>query len=237
MRWAIETCDIVRLDHFRGFEAYWEIAADEPTAAHGRWVSGPKEDLFVALRSALGDLPFIAEDLGYITRGVTELRKKLRIPGSKVIQFGFGNRGAHKYLPHRFGHDAVVYTGTHDNDTSVGWWSSGATEDEKRLASAYLGIGEDGINWAFIKAALTSVADLAIIPVQDVLGIGSDGRMNVPSQTVGNWSWRLRPGALTPELAAKLAVLVELTDRDAGIQQPESGVERNERKVNEDFAA
>ena len=106
MRWAIETCDIVRLDHFRGFEAYWEIPADEPTAVHGHWVQGPNEDLFKALRSALGDLPFIAEDLGYITRDVTELRKKLEIPGMKVMQFGFGDRGAHKYLPHRFERDA-----------------------------------------------------------------------------------------------------------------------------------
>jgi 4-alpha-glucanotransferase len=235
MRWAIETCDIVRLDHFRGFEAYWEIAADEPTAAHGHWVQGPNEDLFTALRSALGDLPFIAEDLGYITREVTELRKKLGIPGMKVLQFGFGDRGAHKYLPHRFQPDAVVYTGTHDNDTTVGWWNSSATEDEKRLVSAYLGIADDGVNWAFIRAALASVANLAIIPVQDVLGLGSDARMNVPSQTVGSWSWRLSSGALTPELAAKLAVLVDITDRDASLQ-PSSETEPDERRGSEDFA-
>ncbi len=111
--------------------------------------------------------------------------------------------------------NSVVYTGTHDNDTTVGWWNSGATEEEKKAAAAYLGIGDDGVHWAFIRAALTSVANLVVIPVQDVLGLDSIGRMNVPSQTTGSWSWRLRPGALTPELAAKLASLVEVTDRNA----------------------
>jgi 4-alpha-glucanotransferase len=214
MRWAIETCDIVRLDHFRGFESYWEIPANEPRAVHGHWVRGPNEDLFKALHDALGELPLIAEDLGYITREVTELRRKLGIPGIKVMQFGFENLSAHKYLPHRFERDSVVYTGTHDTDTTVGWWNSSATEEEKKLASAYLGIGDDGVHWAFLRAAQTSVANLAVIPVQDVLGLGSDARMNVPSKTVGNWSWRLRSGALTAELAAKLAGLVDVTDRD-----------------------
>ena len=139
MRWAVETCDIVRLDHFRGFEACWEIPADEPTAIHGHWAPGPNSDLFQALQKELGDLPFIAEDLGYITREVTDLRKGLGIPGMKVMQFGFGDRGAHMYLPHRFEPDCVVYTGTHDNDTTAGWWNSGATEAEKTLATAYLG--------------------------------------------------------------------------------------------------
>ena len=220
MRWAVETCDIVRLDHFRGFEAYWEIPADEPTAVHGRWVEGPDEDLFTALRNALGKLPFIAEDLGYITREVTALRKKLQIPGMKILQFGFGNRGAHIYLPHRFETDCVVYTGTHDNDTTVGWWNSSATAEEKELAAAYLGTNTDGVNWGFIRGALTSVANFAVIPVQDVLGLDSDGRMNVPSQSAGNWSWRLRAGALTAVLADKLATLVEVTDRDADVKQP-----------------
>ena len=160
MRWAIETCDIVRLDHFRGFEAYWEIPADEPTAEHGHWVQGPNDSLFKALRSALGKLPFIAEDLGYITREVHDLRKSMDIPGMKILQFGFGDRGAHIYLPHQFEPDCVVYTGTHDNDTTVGWWNASASEaGKKRLASAYLGIGDDGVNWAFIRAAVTSVGE------------------------------------------------------------------------------
>lgn len=237
MRWAIKTCDIVRLDHFRGFEAYWEIPADEPTAVHGHWVQGPNDDLFKALRSALGELPFIAEDLGYITPGVNELRKKLDIPGMQVMQFGFGDRGARKYLPHRFEPNSVVYTGTHDNDTTVGWWNSAATEEEKKAAAAYLGIGEDGVHWSFIRAALTSVANLVVIPVQDVLGLGSMGRMNVPSQTTGSWSWRLRSGALTPELATKLATLVELTDRNADPEQSPSQTGPSDREVGEEFAA
>ena len=182
MRWAIETCDIVRIDHFRGFEAYWEIPAEEPTAVHGRWVQGPNESLFQALRAALGKLPFIAEDLGYITREVHDLRKALDIPGMKILQFGFGNKGAHVYLPHSYEPDCVVYTGTHDNDTMVGWWNSTATDEEKELASTYMNIGEDGVHWAFIRAALTSVANLCVIPVQDVLGLDSSARMNVPSE-------------------------------------------------------
>jgi 4-alpha-glucanotransferase len=236
MRWAIETCDIVRLDHFRGFEAYWEIPANDPTAEHGHWVHGPNDDLFKALHAALGDLPFIAEDLGYITREVVELRKKLGIPGMKILQFAFGDRGAHKYLPHRFQPDAVVYTGTHDNDTCVGWWNSDATDYEKQQAAAYLEIGNDGVHWAFIRAALTSVANLAVTPAQDVLGLGSDARMNVPSQMAGSWSWRLAPGALTPELASKLALLVDVTDRDLGPAATADDVEQEQGKKAEEFA-
>jgi 4-alpha-glucanotransferase len=237
MRWATETCDILRIDHFRGFEAYWEIPAAEPTAVHGRWVAGPNESLFSALREALGKLPFIAEDLGYITREVHDLRKALDIPGMKVLQFGFGNKGAHIYLPHGYETDCVVYTGTHDNDTVVGWWKAGATEEEKRLASTYLGIGQDGVHWAFIRAALTSVANLCVIPAQDVLGLGSEARMNIPSESNGSWAWRLRTGALTPELAAKMAALVEITDRDACVKQPSLQGEQGQREASKSFAA
>jgi 4-alpha-glucanotransferase len=237
MRWAIETCDIVRIDHFRGFEAYWEIPADEPTAVNGRWVQGPNASLFQALKGALGKLPFIAEDLGYITREVHDLRKGLDIPGMKILQFGFGNKGAHVYLPHRYDPDCVVYTGTHDNDTVVGWWNMGATDEEKALASAYLGIGDDGVNWAFIRAALTSVANLAVVPAQDVLGLDGDARMNVPSETVGSWSWRLRPGALTTELAKKMAQLVEITDREACVKVALSQSEERDGEIGENFAA
>jgi 4-alpha-glucanotransferase len=237
MRWGIETCDILRLDHFRGFEAYWEIPADEPTAVNGHWVKGPNAELFVALRNALGKLPFIAEDLGYITREVHELRKRLDIPGMKVLQFGFGDRGAHMYLPHRYAPDSVVYTGTHDNDTTLGWWNSSATEEEKQLAKLYLGICDGCVAWAFVRAALTSVAVLAIVPVQDILGIGSEARMNVPSQTEGNWSWRLCAAALTPELAQKLAMLVECTDRDLCVKEPSNKGQQGDGKMGEDFAA
>ncbi len=220
LRWAVETCDIVRLDHFRGFEAYWEIPADEETAIHGQWVAGPNEELFIALRNALGKLPFIAEDLGLITQKVTDLRKKLDIPGMRVMQFGFGDRGAHIYLPHSYEPDTVVYTGTHDNDTTLGWWKNSASDEERTAAANYLNITrEEDIAWSFVRGALTSVANLAIVPVQDVLGLDSGARMNVPSRTLGNWAWRLQRGALTPELAAKLSTLVELTDRDAVLRE------------------
>lgn len=237
MRWAIETCDIVRIDHFRGFEAYWEIPADEPTAVNGRWVQGPNTGLFEALSTALGTLPFIAEDLGYITREVHDLRKALDIPGMKILQFGFGNKGAHIYLPHQYERDCVVYTGTHDNDTVVGWWSTGATDEEKKSASSYLGIVEDGVHWAFVRAALTSVANLAVIPVQDVLGLDSSARMNVPSETDGSWNWRLQAGALTSELAEKMAQLVEITDRDICVKDPSDNGQQSDGKSAKNFAA
>ena len=238
MRWAIKTCDIVRLDHFRGFEAYWEIPADEPTAVHGHWVQGPNDDLFKALRSALGELPFIAEDLGYITPGSHRTAQETghsRHEGHAVRLWR--SRRSQVSAASGFERNSVVYTGTHDNDTTVGWWNSGATEEEKKAAAAYLGIGDEGVHWSFIRAALTSVANLVVIPVQDVLGLDSTGRMNVPSQTTGSWSWRLRPGALTPELAAKLANLVEVTDRDAAMEHAPSHTEPGSREVGEDFAA
>ena len=237
MRWAIETCDIVRIDHFRGFEAYWEIPADEPTAVHGRWVPGPNASLFEALKSGLGKLPFIAEDLGYITRAVHDLRKALDIPGMKILQFGFGNKGAHIYLPHKYERDCVVYTGTHDNDTIVGWWNTCATEQEKALAAAYLGIEDDGVNWAFIRGALTSVANMAVVPVQDVLGLDSTARMNIPSETSGSWAWRLQTGALTTEAAMKMARLVEITDRDVCLKEPSVQSEESDGEAGENFAA
>jgi len=213
LRWSLELCDLMRIDHFRGFEQCWEIPAQEPTAVHGRWIDGPKDDLFRCVRENLGELPFIAEDLGLITAEVHALRERLQIPGMKVLQFGFSNFGAHIYLPHRFTTDSVVYTGTHDNDTTAGWWKSGASEDERRLARAYLGPMDDGVHWAFIRAAQASVAQLCVVPLQDVLGLGSEARMNRPNRTTGNWTWRLAPGTLNDELAAKLATLVEVTDR------------------------
>ena len=237
MRWAIETCDIVRIDHFRGFEAYWEIPADEPTAVHGHWVQGPNASLFEALQAALGKLPLIAEDLGYITPQVQELRKSLEIPGMKILQFGFGNKGAHIYLPHKYERDCVVYTGTHDNDTIVGWWNTCATPEEKQAASAYLGIGEEGVHWAFIRAALTSVANLAVIPVQDVLGLDSSARMNIPSESEGSWAWRLPVEGLKPDAAAKLAGLVELTDRETCVKELSLDGEQCDRETGKEFAA
>jgi 4-alpha-glucanotransferase len=212
LRWATENCDYIRLDHFRGFDQFWEIPASDDTAVNGRWVDGPRDDLFVKLREALGGLPFFAEDLGYITPEVHALRERLQIPGMAVLQFGFGDEGAHIYLPHRAA-GKVIYTGTHDNDTVAGWWNSGAAEHERRNAEAYVGRCDDGIHWAFIRAALCSAASMSIIPLQDILGLGSEARMNTPSLHGGNWRWRFDRGRLTGEVAAKLALLAELSDR------------------------
>jgi 4-alpha-glucanotransferase len=213
MRWATHNFDYVRLDHFRGFSQFWEILAEEPTAINGRWVDGPKDDLFVKLREALGGLPFFAEDLGHITPDVHALRERLKIPGMAVLQFGFGDVGAHMYLPHTFSKEKVVYTGTHDNDALLGWWESGATDHERQQVQAYLGRCEDGVNWAMIRAACSSVASLCVVPLQDVLGLGSEARMNVPSSGEGNWRWRFGADALRPELGTKLATLAEVCDR------------------------
>jgi 4-alpha-glucanotransferase len=212
MRWATQNFDYIRLDHFRGFDQFWEIPASDPTAVNGRWVDGPRDDLFVKLREALGGLPFFAEDLGFITPEVYALRDRLQIPGMAVLQFGFGDEGAHIYLPHRAA-GKVIYTGTHDNDTVAGWWQSGAAEHERHNAEAYLGRSDDGIHWSFIRAAQCSPAGLSITPLQDVLGLGSEARMNTPSLHGGNWRWRFDAGRLTPELARKLALLGEVSDR------------------------
>jgi 4-alpha-glucanotransferase len=212
LRWATRNCDYVRLDHFRGFDQFWEIPASDPTAMNGRWVDGPRDDLFQKLREALGGLPFFAEDLGYITPEVHALRDRMQIPGIAVLQFAFGDNGAHMYLPHRAA-GKVIYTGTHDNDTTVGWFHSGASENERRDAEAYFGRCEDGIHWAFIRAAQTSAAEFALIPLQDVLGLSSEARMNTPSLHGGNWKWRLAPGQFTAEWTAKLAQLAQVTDR------------------------
>jgi 4-alpha-glucanotransferase len=212
LRWAVHTCDYIRLDHFRGFDQFWEIPAHEATAIHGRWVDGPKDDFFYRLREALGGLPFFAEDLGYITPEVHALRDRLQIPGMAVLQFGFSNPGAHIYLPHRLSSDRVVYTGTHDNDTTVGWWGR-CSDYERQCAECYLGNSHQDIHWAFIRAAQASVARLCVVPLQDVLGLGSEARMNIPSQPTGNWRWRFSPDAPTPELALRLARLAEVTDR------------------------
>jgi 4-alpha-glucanotransferase len=232
MSWALKTCDIVRLDHFRGFESYWSIPASEPTAVKGQWVKGPGDDLFHALRTRLGDLPFIAEDLGLITEEVHALRERLGIPGMKVLQFGFDNPGAHIYLPHNFKPNCVVYTGTHDNDTTVGWWKSAASDQEKRFATAYIGEAKDGIHWALIRAAYASVANLAVAPLQDILGLDSESRMNTPSRSDGNWGWRFEAGALTSALAEKLAALSIVSDR-----APEAAQAVAESEIVEDFAA
>jgi 4-alpha-glucanotransferase len=215
IRRATELYDLVRLDHFRGFEAFWRIPGSEETAINGEWVKAPGGALFAALRESLGELPFIAEDLGLITPEVTALREQFGMPGMRVLQFGFGDKSSHMHLPHQTTRNTVFYTGTHDNDTTLGWWQNGASEQERRAVEAYLRPGDVGVVWAMIRAAAASVADLCIMPVQDILSLGSEARMNTPSQPEANWTWRMRPDALTPELAAKLAALMTVSDRDS----------------------
>ena len=216
VRRALTLYDSIRLDHFRGFEAYWSIAAEEETAMNGQWVKAPGVELFEKLRSSFGDLPFIAEDLGLITPEVDALREHFGMPGMRILQFGFADRGGHVYLPHKFVPNTVAYTGTHDNNTTLGWWQNDATEVERANVQVYLqGIEHDGdIVWAMIKAAARSVANLCIFPLQDVLHLGSEARMNTPAAGAGNWTWRYELNALHPDFAAKLASLMEMTDRD-----------------------
>lgn len=218
IRRSLALYDCIRLDHFRGFEACWAIPASEQTAIHGAWKKAPGEELFAHVERALGSLPLIAEDLGVITPEVEALRDNFRLPGMRVMQFGFGGRGAHMHLPHRFVENCVVYTGTHDNETTLGWWRT-ATEAERSTVAAYLhpdaDTGENGVVWAMLRAAATSVARLCLFPLQDVLQLGSEARMNTPAEPLGNWAWRVAPDALHPELAAALAALMQATDRDA----------------------
>jgi 4-alpha-glucanotransferase len=212
--------DVIRLDHFRGFEAYWAIPAADVTAVNGKWVKAPGAALFQRLHGELGELPFIAEDLGMITKEVDALREQFGLPGMKVLQFGFSGRGAHIHLPHQFVTNTVAYTGTHDNDTTRGWWEHGTNEVEKAAVQAYLGTDNKNVVWPLIRATATSVADLTLYPVQDILELGSEARMNVPSRPTGNWSWRYPENALTPALAQKLAALTEVTDRDKHERPP-----------------
>ena len=211
MRMALTLYDAVRVDHFRGFEAYWEIPAGEETAQNGRWVKGPGEQVFWAFEKSLGELPIIAEDLGEITPEVEALRDELGLPGMKVLQFAFSGPD-NAFLPHEYeGSNWVVYTGTHDNDTTAGWWQSAGTEG-RNFARRYLGREHVSV-WDFIRMAHSSVAARAIVPMQDVLELGSEHRMNIPGTAQGNWTWRLKNSALTPGLAERLRSLTETYGR------------------------
>ena len=213
VRRTFELVDIVRIDHFRGFAHYWEIPAAEPTAIHGRWRVGPGAALFKAIAAALGPLPIIAEDLGIVTPDVGVLRRRFAFPGMRVLQFAFAEGSRNPYLPHHHEPDSVVYTGTHDNDTTLGWWAA-ASEHERAHALAYLGSDGREIHWDLIRAALASVADTAIVPLQDVLGLGGEHRMNRPGEGEGHWGWRFDWGQVRPEHAQRLAALARLYGRD-----------------------
>ena len=218
---AFELADIVRIDHFRGLEACWEIPAAEPTAIHGAWVKAPGRELLQKLREELGELPVVAEDLGVITPEVEELRKEFRLQGMKVLQFAFETDGHgglnpdNPFLPHNYRSDYVVYTGTHDNDTSLGWFQQ-LGPDMKKLVLEYLGAGGDDIVWELIRAAFVSVARTAIVPLQDVLRLNSDARMNTPGTVGTNWNWRVRPEALNGDVSGKLKWFARLYNRLSG---------------------
>ncbi len=223
-RTSFQLFDIARLDHFRGFEAYWEVPVDAITAASGKWSKGPGAKFFQALQDELGELPIVAENLGVITGEVEAIRKQFGFPGMSLLQFAFGTdpQGS-SFRPHNYPRELVAYTGGHDNDTTVGWWSSSGAGDstrtpedvqkEREFARSYLGLENEAINWALIRAVLASVADMAIIPLQDVLGLGSEARMNLPGSVSGNWKWRYQPSALTNEITQRLKMLTMLYDR------------------------
>ncbi len=211
-RITLARMDLVRIDHFRGFQAYWEVPAHHKTAERGRWVKGPGEGFFRALGRALGPLPVIAEDLGLITPEVEALRDALGYPGMKVLQFAFGDDARNPYLPHNYERRCVVYTGTHDNDTTIGWFDS-RPPNERDSILRYLGRDGQEIHWDLLRLAFASVADVAMAPLQDVLGLGSAARMNLPGQPRGNWTWRFTADQLRPDLAERLRQLTETYGR------------------------
>ncbi|HZH32815.1 MAG TPA: 4-alpha-glucanotransferase [Pyrinomonadaceae bacterium] len=227
--------DILRIDHFRGFAASWEIPGGDTTAERGQWVDAPGRELFEAIKRALGTLPILAEDLGVITPDVEALRDDFNFPGMRILQFAFGGDTRNTDLPHNYHRDVAVYTGTHDNDTTVGWFTSppgmnstrtpAEIERERKFCLDYLNADGREIHWDFIRAVLASVGNIAIIPLQDILGLGNDARMNLPNSTSGNWSWRYAPGALDGDLRERLKALTELYGRnlkvEAGAPKPD----------------
>jgi 4-alpha-glucanotransferase len=212
VRAALSTVDLLRIDHFRGFAAYWEIPASEETAIKGRWVPAPGDELFRTLEQELGDVPIIAEDLGLITPDVHALRDRFGLPGMKILQFAFDGDPDNDYLPHNYVANCIVYTGTHDNNTTVGWWSE-LDEGQRSLITRYLGHEPRDIAWDLLRLAFMSVADVAIVPFQDVLRLSSDARMNTPGKLGGNWSWRFRADALNESVAGSLRYLTALYGR------------------------
>jgi 4-alpha-glucanotransferase len=233
-RAILRQMDLCRVDHFRGFIGYWEVPAGEQTAIHGRWAPGPGAPLFEAVERELGKLPIVAENLGVITEEVEAMRRRFGFPGMSILQFAFGNDPqAPDFKPHNYPRDRVAYTGTHDNDTTVGWWTSagarGSTRTTEEIARErvftrqYLGLhADDPIHWVFIRAVMASVAEVAMFPAQDVLGLGSEARMNLPGTASGNWRWRLAPGMLTEAHSERLREMAQTYDRNSS-QAPASG--------------
>ncbi|PYY21996.1 MAG: 4-alpha-glucanotransferase [Acidobacteria bacterium] len=227
-RAAFSMFDMLRVDHFRGFEAYWEVPAGERTAQNGKWVKGPGAELFAVLEAKLECLPILAENLGVITPEVEAIRERFGFPGMAILQFAFGNdpQGP-SFRPHNYPRNLVAYTGTHDNDTVIGWWTSKPGEGsirteedirkERQFTRTYLGYDDTGIsepiNWVFIRSLMASVADTVVFPLQDVLGEGAQARMNVPGTATGNWRWRFRGERLTEDIASRLRKIASIYDR------------------------
>jgi 4-alpha-glucanotransferase len=204
--------DVVRVDHFRGFSAVWEVPGGDKTAENGQWTDVPGRELFAAVESALGSLPVIAEDLGVMTSDVEELRDAFDFPGMRILQYGFSGDAKNRDLPHNYIQNTAAYTGTHDNETTLGWWNS-IDKTQRDHCLKYLGANGSEINWDMMRAVYSSVADTAIVPLQDVLGLGNDARMNTPATSSGNWKWRFQTGAITPETVLRLRELAELYGR------------------------
>jgi len=218
MQATLSTVDILRLDHFRGFAGYWEVPAGMPTAEVGRWVKGPGADFFNAIREGLGDLPIVAEDLGEISQDVFDLRDAFNLPGMKVFQFAFLSDPTDPFLPHNFPQNCVAYTGTHDNDTSVGWYRS-APERERDFVRRYLRISGENIAWDMIRAVWSSVAVLALAPMQDFLALGTEARMNYPGRASGNWQWRMPADAINDGLIERIREENYLNNRLLGVDK------------------
>ena len=226
----LELVDLVRLDHFRGFEAFWQVPASEDTAMNGEWVRGPGADLFETLEKRLGELPLVAENLGVITEGVTDLMDRFDLPGMAILQFAFDDDSSNEFLPHNYTPRLVAYTGTHDNDTFTGWYrETRSTQDDEVIRRAktycreYLDVAErdtDDLHWKAIRALMASVAERVVTPVQDVLGLGVDARMNTPGEPDGNWEWRLQPDLLGPGVRDRLRDLTRVFGRLPEQQKP-----------------
>ncbi len=204
--------DIIRIDHFRGFAAYWAVPYGEKTAVNGTWIPCPGQDFFTAIRNKLGSLPIIAEDLGVITPDVEALRDGFGLPGMKILQFAFDSAEANDYIPYNYVKNCIVYTGTHDNDTVVGWFDKASANDKKYVLD-YLDTDGHEIHWAFIRLAWSSVANTAIVPMQDLLGLDTASRMNLPGTTSGNWTWRTKKSDFTAQIAERLAQMTRLYGR------------------------
>ena len=210
--------DIIRVDHFRGFDKYWEIPGDAPTAEKGKWIKAPGEKFFNTINKYLGELPIIAEDLGVITKAVIKLRDQFNFPGMKILQFAFGTGMEKRFLPHNYNPNCVVYTGSHDNDTTQGFFNKEKNKDNDILehAQKYLNYYGDDLTFELIRLAYSSVADLAVIPMQDVLNLGGGARMNFPGKLGGNWTWRFTWDQVSHDLAEKYRSLAELYERPPG---------------------